>query len=118
MEAADRTWSSLNRGDRLEAYRAHPRLSGRESRRPRLVRTAAGPPDDNDPASLAALAQADLTYEAKFGHPFFVPETDARPNELLAKIRRRLVNDPDDEDLVAAEDQVQIFRRALRAFVS
>ena len=117
IEAAERVWSSLERADRIEAYRAHPRIVDRGATRARQTRD--GPVNLRDPehAALLALVQADLTYEAKFGHPFLVTEQDAPPSHLLAKLRKRLANTPEEEERIASEDQATLFRRAIHSLI-
>ena len=51
------------------------------------------------------LAQANRDYQARFGYIFIVCATGKSAEEMLALLERRLTNDPDDEILIAAEEQ-------------
>ncbi|MCM1972620.1 MULTISPECIES: 2-oxo-4-hydroxy-4-carboxy-5-ureidoimidazoline decarboxylase [unclassified Streptomyces] len=68
------------------------------------------PPLPEDAYSVAhlALGAAHAAYEAKFGHAFVVCLDDLPPNEavdhVLAAIRSRLANDPEEERVVAWEE--------------
>jgi 2-oxo-4-hydroxy-4-carboxy--5-ureidoimidazoline (OHCU) decarboxylase len=59
-------------------------------------------------AAHTALSAAHAAYEAKFGHAFVICVDNLPPNEaldqVLAGIRSRLANDPEEERVVAAEE--------------
>ncbi|WP_304944765.1 2-oxo-4-hydroxy-4-carboxy-5-ureidoimidazoline decarboxylase [Streptacidiphilus sp. ASG 303] len=59
-------------------------------------------------AARTALQAAHAAYEARFGHVFVVCLEACPPEEMLdavlASVRGRLGNDPDEERLVAAEE--------------
>jgi 2-oxo-4-hydroxy-4-carboxy-5-ureidoimidazoline decarboxylase len=59
-------------------------------------------------AAHTALSAANAAYEAKFGHAFVICLDDLTPNEaldqVLAGIRSRLSNDPEEERVMAAEE--------------
>ncbi|WP_406439765.1 2-oxo-4-hydroxy-4-carboxy-5-ureidoimidazoline decarboxylase [Streptomyces sp. NBC_00631] len=65
-------------------------------------------PEDTYTAATTALTAAHAAYEAKFGHVFVIYLGDASPAEcldhVLAGIRSRLTNDPEEERVVAAEE--------------
>jgi OHCU decarboxylase len=114
LEAADRTWWSLDVEDWLEAFRAHPRIG--ESRPP--AREAAGTErwSAQEQAGMqrsqeevrAALARGNQEYEDRFGHIFLVCATGKSGEEMLALLQERLGNDPEAELRVAAEEQRKI----------
>jgi 2-oxo-4-hydroxy-4-carboxy--5-ureidoimidazoline (OHCU) decarboxylase len=65
-------------------------------------------PDDAYSAARMALSAAHAAYEARFGHTFAIcldgiplPEL---PDHLLAAIRSRLANDPEEERAVTADE--------------
>ncbi|MET8244861.1 2-oxo-4-hydroxy-4-carboxy-5-ureidoimidazoline decarboxylase [Streptomyces sp. NPDC005202] len=74
-------------------------------------------PDDTYVAASTALSAAHAAYEAKFGHAFVICLDDVPPDEaldrLLAAIRSRLANDPEEERLVAAEELRRLARGRL-----
>ncbi|MDC0765923.1 2-oxo-4-hydroxy-4-carboxy-5-ureidoimidazoline decarboxylase [Streptomyces sp. HD] len=59
-------------------------------------------------AAHTAMSAANAAYEAKFGHAFVICLDGLAPNEaldhVLAGIRSRLTNDPEEERVVAAEE--------------
>ena len=57
---------------------------------------------------LDALAQANESYEQRFGYIFIVCATGRSANEMLAMLRERLQNDPATEIQMAAEEQAKI----------
>ncbi|WP_328562317.1 2-oxo-4-hydroxy-4-carboxy-5-ureidoimidazoline decarboxylase [Streptomyces coelicoflavus] len=65
-------------------------------------------PEDTYAAAHTALNAAHAAYESRFGHVFVINLADLSTNEalnhVLAAIRSRLNNDPDEERLVTAEE--------------
>jgi 2-oxo-4-hydroxy-4-carboxy-5-ureidoimidazoline decarboxylase len=82
-----------------------------------------GPRADTPQAALTALRAAHAAYESRFGHAFvicldaFAPAE--RLDQILAQIRFRLGNEPDEERAVAADELRRLARgrlaRAVRA---
>ena len=112
-EITDRVWWSLRPDDWLEAFRAHPRIGERKLAPPTAASAAwAG----QEQASMtvaseevkASLAKANRDYEEKFGHIFIICATGKSADEMLANVRMRMVNEPEDELRVAAEEQRKI----------
>ncbi|WP_327697268.1 2-oxo-4-hydroxy-4-carboxy-5-ureidoimidazoline decarboxylase [Streptomyces sp. NBC_00459] len=74
-------------------------------------------PDGVYAAAHTALGAAHAAYEARFGHVFVIC-LDATPptevlNTILAAIRSRLTNDPEEERVVAAEELRRLARERL-----
>lgn len=74
-------------------------------------------PEDTYAAAHTALNAAHAAYESRFGHMFVICldalSTDEALDHVLAAIRSRLNNDPDDERLVAAEELRRLARGRL-----
>jgi 2-oxo-4-hydroxy-4-carboxy-5-ureidoimidazoline decarboxylase len=95
-----------------EALAGHPRIGQRPdtSQDPRRAadwsrREQAGV-DADDTQTRQALAEANLEYERRFGHIYLVCASGRTGKELLAVLRGRLRNAPDDEwQVVRAELQ-------------
>ena len=112
--AAQAEWFALSPADWREAFTHHPRIGDRESLRWRFAATrdlsereqsgAEGASED----VLAALAEANAAYEARFGYIFIVCATGRSAQEMLGMLRARLGNKPDEEIRVAAEEQAKI----------
>ncbi|MET9253469.1 2-oxo-4-hydroxy-4-carboxy-5-ureidoimidazoline decarboxylase [Streptomyces sp. NPDC003717] len=65
-------------------------------------------PDDIYAVAHTALGAASAAYESRFGHAFVICLDGLAPDEILdqvlAGIRSRLANDPEEERVVAAEE--------------
>lgn len=111
---ADEEWNSLDRGDWLEAFAAHPRIGDVASLRKKFAATAdlcgseqAGV-NAADEATIQALADVNREYESRFGYIFIVCATGKSAAEMLAILRSRLPNDADAELRIAAAEQAKI----------
>ena len=65
----------------------------------------------------AALAAANRTYEARFGHIYIVCATGRSASEMLEIAQSRLGNAADDELRIAAAEQAKITRLRLLKLV-
>ncbi len=76
-------------------------------------------PDDTYEAAHMALDAAHAAYEARFGHVFVICADGIAPDEVLdhvlAGIRSRLTNDPEEERVVVAEELRRLAKGRLRA---
>ncbi|MET7482434.1 2-oxo-4-hydroxy-4-carboxy-5-ureidoimidazoline decarboxylase [Streptomyces sp. NPDC005538] len=74
-------------------------------------------PDDTYEAAHMALDAAHAAYEARFGHVFVICVDGVPPGEVLdhvlAGIRSRLTNDPEEERVVVAEELRRLARGRL-----
>jgi len=123
LAACDEIWSSLGEDDWLEAFRSHPRIGesaaaslssrsfGWSSEEQSKVGTA------NDDVK-AALVEANLAYERRFGRIFIVCATNKSAPEILEILRPRLGNDDAAELREAAEQQRQIAHIRLKKWLS
>lgn len=111
--AADRALADLTESDLDEALSGHPRIGERagsaDSRREQ-----AGVAGDE---TLAALAEGNREYEARFGHVYLVLANGRSGEELLAVLRSRLGNDPATERAVVREELGRINRLRLERLV-
>jgi 2-oxo-4-hydroxy-4-carboxy-5-ureidoimidazoline decarboxylase len=76
-------------------------------------------PDGTYSAAHTAMSAAQAAYEAKFGHAFVICLDGLPPAEaldhVLAAIRSRLANDPEEERVIAAEELRRLARERLAA---
>ncbi|MGW0819859.1 2-oxo-4-hydroxy-4-carboxy-5-ureidoimidazoline decarboxylase [Streptomyces sp. NPDC002845] len=74
-------------------------------------------PDGAYSAAHTALSAAHAAYESRFGHVFVICLDDVTPEEsldqVLAGIRSRLTNDPEEERLLTAEELRRLARGRL-----
>jgi len=117
FEAADEAWAKVDRAGVLEALAHHPRIGeNMDALRAKYASTAAWAANEQAGAAraseetLLALRDANVRYEARFGHVFVVCATGKSAGEMLAILEARMPNDPDTELRVAAEQQHLITR--------
>lgn len=123
--AADRHWADAHRPDILEAFEHHPRIGDDiEQLRKKFASTAQWSAGEQssvasaDEATLIALRDGNLAYEARYGHIFIVCATGKTAAEMLAILRERLNNDPADELVIAAGEQRKITHLRLDKLLS
>jgi OHCU decarboxylase len=117
FETADRVWSQLTTADRLEAFRAHPKIGERMmTGSEQHARWSAAEQSGVARASREvreSLRAANDEYERKFGYIFIVCATGKSADEMLTLVRQRLANDPATELAIASEEQRKIMRLRL-----
>ena len=107
-------WWKLEAVDWLEAFRSHPRIGERkaEASASQKAQQWSGQEQsgvrDASRKTLDSIAELNLEYEAKFGYIFIVCATGKSSEDMLAILRQRLENEPDDELRVAAGEQSKI----------
>jgi 2-oxo-4-hydroxy-4-carboxy-5-ureidoimidazoline decarboxylase len=122
--AAEREWAKASRADILEAFTHHPRIGDRASLRARFPTTHGWSADEQKGASSASekvlddLAEGNREYESRFGHIFIVCASGKTAGEMLALLRARVGNDPDDELKIAAGEQMKITRLRLEKLLN
>jgi 2-oxo-4-hydroxy-4-carboxy-5-ureidoimidazoline decarboxylase len=114
LAAARDEWFALAPADWREAFSQHPKIGDRQTLRRRFAATRhlaekeqAGVNAASE-ETLAALADGNQAYEAKFGYIFIVCAAGRSADEMLAMLRARLANDPSAEIRIAAEEQARI----------
>ena len=114
MAAAHYEWVTLDPADWLEAFSHHPMIGDRAALAARFPDTAhlsgheqAGVTGAGEDV-LSALASENLVYKERFGHIFIVCASGLTAEQMLAKLRARLSNDPGTEFQVAAVEQERI----------
>ncbi len=68
-------------------------------------------------SSLAALAEANRAYEARFGHIFLICAAGLSGEQMLTALRSRLANEPQAERAVALEELRKITALRIRALM-
>lgn len=124
MESADRTWFSLQSDDWLEAFRSHPKIGEKKTQQSTSAEAAKWSEQEQSAARDAAqttvrlLAQLNEEYERKFGFIFIVCATGKSAEEMLALLRERINNSPDQELLTAAREQAKITQLRITKLLS
>jgi 2-oxo-4-hydroxy-4-carboxy-5-ureidoimidazoline decarboxylase len=111
LAAADAAWAGRGPGELEAAMAGHPRIGERGlSAQSRQEQSGVG----SDAATIQALREANAAYEARFGHVFLICATGRGPGDILAELRRRMLNDPAAELGVAAAEIGKINALRLR----
>lgn len=124
IAAADRVWWSLNSQDWLGAFLSHPKIGEKKAAAATTVEaqqwSEAEQSGIRDAAQQTrdALAELNQTYEDKFGYIFIVCASGKSSEEMLAILRERLENNPDDELRIAAAEQAKITELRLRKLLN
>ncbi|HMK25554.1 MAG TPA: 2-oxo-4-hydroxy-4-carboxy-5-ureidoimidazoline decarboxylase [Chitinophagaceae bacterium] len=119
LEDAEEEWNKCSEDDWKEAFSHHPKIGDVESLAKKFASTAhpiaigwaAGEQSAVNVASketIEALAEGNRLYEEKFGYIFIVCATGRSAEEMLMLLRSRLENKPEEEILIAADEQNKI----------
>jgi OHCU decarboxylase len=113
--AARAVWAELGRDDYLEAFSHHPAIGGdlaalsaRDAARGVMSGAEQSGVAQASEATLLQLAAGNAAYQARFGYVFLVCATGKTALEMLALLEARLLNDPETELRIAAEEQAKI----------
>jgi allantoicase len=105
---AAQIWARAEREDMLQAFSAHPKIGDHQGSGEQAgVRSASD-------TTLDELSRLNRAYESRFGYIYIVCATGKTADEMLALLRQRLENDPDEELAIAAEEQRLITQLRLR----
>lgn len=115
--AADAAWADATPAEVREAISHHPPIGADvDALRAKFAQTAdwssgeqAGVQGASE-ATLTALRDANVAYQARFGFIFLVCATGKTAAEMLALLQARIGNDPDDEWRIARGEQAKITR--------
>ena len=120
ISKSERVWWSLEPHDWLEAFRSHPKI-GEQKADQQVSREAQGWSEqeqsgirDSAQQTLRELAELNRAYEEKFGYIFIVCASGKGSEEMLAILRERLQNKPDEELRFTAAEQARITELRLR----
>jgi 2-oxo-4-hydroxy-4-carboxy-5-ureidoimidazoline decarboxylase len=94
--AADEALAALTEADMDAALAGHPPIGERNVTAAAARREQAGMAAASD-ETRAALAEGNARYEQRFGHAYLVCAAGRSADELLAVLRERLGNTPDEE---------------------
>jgi OHCU decarboxylase len=124
LQAASEIWCRLDPADWMEAFRAHPQIGQHQSPAHTSAQAQAWSAQEQSGMSRAGagvtmdLEEANREYLEKFGYIFIVCATGKTADQMLAILRSRLPNSPEQEIRVAAEEQNKITRLRLERLVA
>ncbi|HUY73893.1 MAG TPA: 2-oxo-4-hydroxy-4-carboxy-5-ureidoimidazoline decarboxylase [Candidatus Dormibacteraeota bacterium] len=113
LESADSAWSHVTPAGWLEAFKAHPRIGEGGGHSPHASRREQSLVSQASRQTLAALAEENRLYEARFGHVFLIAASGRTADDVLEALRRRIGHDPAAELDVAAGEHRKITRLRL-----
>jgi 2-oxo-4-hydroxy-4-carboxy-5-ureidoimidazoline decarboxylase len=111
--AADDIWRTMGESDLLEAFSCHPRIGERKQPQSSSLSAAWSRQEQSSANSasdslLTEIDESNALYEQQFGFTYIVCATGKSAEEMLAILKRRLMNDRAAELKEAAEQQRQI----------
>ena len=119
LRESDDLWWSLSPDDWREAFNHHPRIGERDATAEQSAQAQHWSEGEQRGMTDAAaevrqaLADGNREYERKFGHIYLVCATGKSATELVALLRERMGNDPENELRVAAGEQAKITKLRL-----
>jgi 2-oxo-4-hydroxy-4-carboxy-5-ureidoimidazoline decarboxylase len=118
LEDAEEQWWLCTEQDWKEAFASHPKIGDRDSLKKKYASAewASGEQGAVSSASsqtLEALEEANRRYEERFGYIFIVCATGKSAEEMLGILESRLLNKPEEEIKVAADEQNKITKLRL-----
>ncbi|QRO02178.1 2-oxo-4-hydroxy-4-carboxy-5-ureidoimidazoline decarboxylase [Archangium violaceum] len=117
-------WSQTGPEDWREAMLHHPRIGDVSKLREKFKATGAWSEQEQRGMEgagedvIQALAEGNRAYEERFGFIFLVCATGKSAAEMLALLRERMNNAPDQELKVAADEQAKITRIRLEKLLA
>ena len=124
LKEAQRIWWSLAPDDWLEAFRSHPKIG--EKRAEQHVSEDAQKWSEQEqsnvamatPDTMQALAHLNQEYQQKFGYIYIICARGKSSKEILANLKDRMDNAPEDELQIAAAEQAKITELRLENLLS
>ena len=122
LQAAGEIWWQLDAADWMEAFHAHPQIGQRQS----MGHTSAQVWSAQEQSGISraaigvmtGLEEANQEYLAKFGYIFIVCASGKSADQMLAILRSRLPNSPEQEIRIAADEQDKITRLRLEKLLT
>ena len=108
LKAASEVWWRLDQVDWMEAFKAHPQIGEQKATHHVWAAREQSGMDRAGVAVATAMEEGNREYLAKFGHIFIVCATGKSADEMLTILRSRMLNPPEEELRIAAEEQNKI----------
>ncbi|HXO76770.1 MAG TPA: 2-oxo-4-hydroxy-4-carboxy-5-ureidoimidazoline decarboxylase [Puia sp.] len=112
---ASLVWRGCSEEDWLEAFGAHPKIGERVTGAAAAEQAGTSGADSK---VLQELSEGNKKYFEKFGYIFIVCATGKSAVEMLGLLIERLGNAPEEEILIAMEEQEKITRIRLEKLLS
>ena len=121
---ASKIWFQCNEDDWRDAFTHHPKIGDLNSLKEKFASTSTWAEGEQASVKqtstkvLEALAEGNTLYEKKFDFIFIVCATGKSAAEMLALLQARLPNKPQDEILIAMEEQHKITELRLQKLLA
>ena len=121
---ARKIWFQCNEDDWRDAFTHHPKIGDLNSLKEKFASTSTWAEGEQASVKqtstkvLEALAEGNTLYEKKFDFIFIVCATGKSAAEMLALLQARLPNKPQDEILIAMEEQHKITELRLQKLLA
>jgi OHCU decarboxylase len=117
LAASSAAFDELSRVDWLEAFSAHSTIGAVQPGAWTDMREQSGMNGAGD-ALRTDLAAANLEYQSRFGYVFLVRASGRSGGEMLALLRKRLDNPPDEEFAIACGQEREIVTLRLEGLIA
>lgn len=124
LNQAHLAWEGCSDEDAKEAFSHHAKIGDIELLKKKFTSTSqwaegeqAGVQKTSQQV-LEALAESNKEYEEKYGFIFIVCASGKSAEEMLSMLKLRLLNKPEDELLIAMEEQAKITRLRLKKLLA
>lgn len=123
VDNGEQIWWALESADWLEAFHSHPKIGEKKAAAETAVEVQQWSADEQSGIrnsarqTMDALAELNCVYEEKFGYIFIVCASGKSSEEMLAILRQRLENGPNQELRIAAAEQAKITQLRLRKLI-
>ena len=119
FEEAEEMWYQCSEDDWKEAFTHHPMIGDVDSLRKKFSADQFAGKEQasittSSEKTLRELAEANQLYQQKFGYIFIVFATGKSAEEILDILRLRLNNSPEEEIMIAMEEQSKITQLRLQ----
>ena len=116
LECCATEWSRATEKEILEAFSGHPQIGDMNALRNKYASTASaeqGQVTSADETVLLALRQQNQLYLEKFGFIFIICATGKSASQMLALLKARINNSPEEELANGAKEQGKIMNLRL-----
>ncbi len=124
VRLSDMIWTSCGNEEVLEAFSHHPKIGDLKSLGKKFASTKEWASGEQAGVNVAALetlqelADANESYEKKFGYIFIVCATGKTADEMLVLLKERLMNDTETEYKIARKEQNKITHIRLNKLIT
>ncbi|MEO8416192.1 MAG: 2-oxo-4-hydroxy-4-carboxy-5-ureidoimidazoline decarboxylase [Ginsengibacter sp.] len=119
LEYADEKWNECTQEDWQEAFEHHPMIGDVQTLKEKFSSSADWASDEQSGVQQTskeiseAISVGNRLYREKFGFIFIIYATGKSVQEMLSSLQKRLLNNPENEIKIAADEQIRITKKRL-----